>query len=176
MTKYSLDVLLSQYWTSLLFHVWFSLLLLDLHTGFSGGKWGGLVFPSLRIFQFVVTLTVKGFSIVNEAEVDAFFKKIYSLAFSMIQQMLTIWSLVPLPFLNPAWTSGSSRFTSSSLEIFEDYFASTWNGCNSVVVWTFFGITFLRDLNENWHFPVLWSLLSFPDLLVYRVHFDSIIF
>ena len=29
----------------------------------------------------------------------------------MIQQMLTIWSLVPLPFLNPAWTSGSSQFT-----------------------------------------------------------------
>ena len=29
----------------------------------------------------------------------------------MIQQMLAIWSLVPLPFLNPAWTSGSSQFT-----------------------------------------------------------------
>ena len=33
-----------------------------------------------------------------------------SLAFSVIQWMLAIWSLVPLPFLNPAWTSGSSRF------------------------------------------------------------------
>ena len=29
----------------------------------------------------------------------------------MIQQMLAIWSLVPLPFLQPAWTSGSSQFT-----------------------------------------------------------------
>ena len=28
----------------------------------------------------------------------------------MIQQMLAIWSLIPLPFLNPAWTSGSSLF------------------------------------------------------------------
>ena len=28
----------------------------------------------------------------------------------MIQQMLAIWSLVPLPLLNPVWTSGSSRF------------------------------------------------------------------
>ena len=28
----------------------------------------------------------------------------------MIQQMLAIWSLVLLPFLNPAWTSGSSWF------------------------------------------------------------------
>ena len=34
-----------------------------------------------------------------------------SLAFSMIQQMLTIWSLVPQPFLNPDCTSGSSWFT-----------------------------------------------------------------
>ena len=29
----------------------------------------------------------------------------------MIQRMLAIWSLVLLPFLNPAWTSGSSWFT-----------------------------------------------------------------
>ena len=33
------------------------------------------------------------------------------LAFCMIQLMLAIWFLLPLPFLNPAWTSGSSRFT-----------------------------------------------------------------
>ena len=29
-----------------------------------------------------------------------------SFAFSMIQHMLAIWPLVPLPFLNPAWASG----------------------------------------------------------------------
>ena len=34
-----------------------------------------------------------------------------SLAFSKIQWMLAIWFLVPLPFLNPGWTSGSSQFT-----------------------------------------------------------------
>ena len=32
------------------------------------------------------------------------------LAFFMIQQMLAIWSLVPLPLQNPACTSGSSQF------------------------------------------------------------------
>ena len=58
--------------------------------------------------QFVVIHTVRGFSKVNEAEVDAFWN---FLAFSMIQEMLAIWSLVPLPFLNPAWTPGSSWFT-----------------------------------------------------------------
>ena len=29
----------------------------------------------------------------------------------MIQRMLAIWSLVPLPFLKPAWTAVSSQFT-----------------------------------------------------------------
>ena len=57
--------------------------------------------------QFVVIYTFKGFGIVNKAEVDVFWN---SLAFSMIQRMLAIWSLVPLPFLNPDWTSGSLRF------------------------------------------------------------------
>ena len=33
-----------------------------------------------------------------------------SLASLMIQQMLAIWSLVLLLFLNPAWTCGSSQF------------------------------------------------------------------
>ena len=58
--------------------------------------------------QFVVIHTVKGFSILSEAEVDVFFWN--SLAFSIIQQMLAIWSVVPLPFLDLAWTCGISQF------------------------------------------------------------------
>ena len=34
----------------------------------------------------------------------------YSLAFSMIQRMLAIWSLVPLPFLKPACTYWPGEF------------------------------------------------------------------
>ena len=49
--------------------------------------------------QFVVIHTVKGFGVVNKAE-EMFFWN--SFAFSMIQRMLAVWSLVPLPFLNPA--------------------------------------------------------------------------
>ena len=48
---YSLDVLLSWFGTSLLFHVQFYLLLLDLHTDISRGRSGGLVFPSLSEFS-----------------------------------------------------------------------------------------------------------------------------
>ena len=88
--------------------------------------------------------------------------------------------------------SGSSAFLKTSLNIwkftvhillkpglenFEHYFACMWDECNCVVVWTFFGIVFLWDWNENWPFPVLWPLLSFPNLLAYWVqHFHSIIF
>ena len=87
----------------------------------------------------------------------------------MIQWMLTVWSLVPLPFLNPAWTFGSSQFNfmvnvllKPGLENFEHYFASVWDECNCAIVWAFFDIAFLWDWNENWAFPVLWPLLSFP--------------
>ena len=63
------------------------------------------------------------------------------------------------------------------LENFEHCFIRMWDECNYVVVWAFFDIAFLRDCSENWHFPVLWPLLSFPNLLAYWVqHFHRIIF
>ena len=94
----------------------------------------------------------------------------------MIQWMLTIWSLVPLPFLSPLEhleAHGSHTIeTSHIVGNFEHYFASVWDEHNCVVVWAFFGIAFLWGWNENWPFPVLWPLLSFPNLLAYWVqHF-----
>ena len=64
--------------------------------------------------------------------------------------------------------SGSSAFSKSSLnmwklsvhvllksclENFEHCFASIWDECNCMVIWTFFGIAFLWDWNENRPFP-----------------------
>ena len=69
---------------------------------------------------------LKGFSIINEAEVDFFSN---SFVFSMIQQILAIWSLVPLPFLNPACASGSSQFM-----------------CCWSLAWRFLNITLLVQL------------------------------
>ena len=107
-TLFSAIRVMSSPYLSLLFHVQFSLLLLDLHTDFSGGRSGGLVFPFFKNFpQFVVIHIVKRLGRVNKAEVDVFFWN--SLAFLMIQRISAIWSLVPLPFLNPAWTFGISR-------------------------------------------------------------------
>ena len=68
-----------------------------------------------------------------------------SLAFYMIQQMLAIWSLVPLPFLNPACTSESSQFTYCwslawrilSITLLAYEMSAIVHSKN---VWTFFGI------------------------------------
>ena len=106
-TIYSLVFLLSQFWTSQLFQydsvaslpayrflrrqvrwVWYSHLLKN--------------FP-----QFVVINRVKNFCTVNETEVDIFWD---SRAFSMIQRMLAIWSLVPLPY-----TDSCRSYTSMKL-------------------------------------------------------------
>ena len=67
MTIYSFDILLSQLGTSPLFHV--LTLLLDLHKDFSGGREGGLVFPSAEEFPTVCCDLHKGFGVINKAEV-----------------------------------------------------------------------------------------------------------
>ena len=102
-----------------------------------------------------------------------------SLAFLMIQGMLAI----DLWFRSLSKTSlNICKFMvhvllTPSLENFEHYFTSVWGGYNCALVWAFFGIDFLWDWNESWPLPVLWPLLSFPNLLVYWVqHFPSIIF
>ena len=47
-------------------------MLLDLHTDFSGGRSGGLVFLSLEDFSIICGDPHKGFGIVNKAEIDVF--------------------------------------------------------------------------------------------------------
>ena len=151
----SLDVLLSQSGTSLLFHVQFYLLFLDLHTDLSGVRSGGLVFPSLEEFFSLLWFTQsKALAQSNQSRSRCF-------------------SEILLLFCDPAdvgsLLSGSSAFSKSSLNIwnflvhmllkpdlenFEYYFASVWDEYNCAVAWTFFGIAFLWDWNENWPFLV----------------------
>ena len=84
--------------------------------------------------QFVVIHTVKGFGIVNKAEVDVFLE-------------LSCFYYDPMDVDN--LLSGSSVFSKSNLNIskflvhvllnpclenFEHYFASMWDECNCVVV------------------------------------------
>ena len=115
---------------------------------------------------FVVIYTSKGCSIVNEAEVDFFFfleflcffydptnvGKLISDSYAFYKSRLYFRKVLVHVLLK------------SSLKDFEHYFASKWNECNCMVVWTFFGVALLWDWNEEWPFPVLWPLLSFPNL------------
>ena len=81
------------------------MLLLDLHTDFSGGRSGVLVFPSLKNFlQFIVIPTVKGFGVVNKAEVD-----VYLELSSFFHDPADVGNLL----------SGSSAFSKTSLNIYK---------------------------------------------------------
>ena len=127
--------------------------------------------------QFIVIYTVKGFGIVHKAEIDVFLE--LSCFFddpADVGNLISGSSAFPKTSLN-IWKFTVHIFLKPSLENFEHYFTSVWDVCNCVVVGAFFGIAFLWDWNENGPFPVLWSLLSFSNLLAYWVqHFHSVIF
>ena len=102
MTIYSLDILLSQFGTNPLFHVWFCCFLTCIQASQEAGQvvWYSHLFQNFP--QFIVIHTVKGFGIVNKAEIDVFLE-------------------LSCFFHDPAdggnLISGSSAFSKSSLNI-----------------------------------------------------------
>ena len=97
----------------------------DLHTDFSGGRSGGLIFPSLSEFSTVVVIrTVKAFGILNKAEVDVFLElscflddpadvsNLISGSSAFSKTSLNIWKFMVHILLKPG------------LEKFEHYFTS----------------------------------------------------
>ena len=177
MKIYSLDVFLSQFGTSLCFmSSSYCCFLTCIQFSWELGQvaWYSRLWEFSNLWW---TPTVQHFGIVNKAEVDVLLE-----LSSFLHDPVDVGNLI----------SGSSAFSKTSLNIrkftvhillkpglenFEHYFTSVWDECNCAVVWAFFGIAFLWDWNENRPFPVLWPLLSFPNLLAYWVqHFHSIIF
>ena len=143
----------------------------------AGKRWSGIPISWISHGLLWSTQYTLCFGVVNKAEVDVFLELscfFYdpmdvgnlisgSSAFSKIS--MNIWKFTVHVLLKPG------------LENFEHYFTSMWDDCNYAVVWSFFGIVFLWDWNENWPFPVLWPRLSFSSLLACWVqHFNSIIF
>ena len=72
----------------------------------------------------------------------------------MIQQMLAIWFLCISQSNLFIWKFLVHILLKPSLKDFQRYLASMWSECKCMLVWTFFGIVFLWDWNENWPFPV----------------------
>ena len=115
--------------------------------------------------------TVKGFGIVNKADIFLEFFCVFNdpvdvgnLIFGSCAFSKSSWNI---------WKFAVHLLLKLGLENFEHYFNSVWDECHCAVVWAFFGIAFLWDWNENWPFPVLWPLLSFPNLLAYWVQQSS---
>ena len=126
--------------------------------------------------QCVVIHTVKGFGIVNKAEVDVFLELSCFFDDPMDVGNLISGSSAFSKYSLYSWKLSVHVLLKPSLENLEHYSASLWNECNRTVVWSFFGTAFFWNWNENWHFPVLCPPLSFPNLLAYWVqHFNSII-
>ena len=88
----------------------------------------------------------------------------------MIQWMLAIWSLVPLPFLNPAWTCGSSRFMYCwslaqrilSITLLACEMSATERQFEHSLALPFFGIEMKTDLFQScghcWVFQMFWHI------------------
>ena len=99
--------------------------------------------------QFIVIHTVKGFGIVNKAEIDVFLE--LSCFFNDPADVGTLVS--GLPALSKSslniWKFMVHILLKPGLENFEHYFASMWDECNYAIVWTFFGITGL-SLGLEW--------------------------
>ena len=105
--------------------------------------------------QFVVIYTVKGFGVVNKAEVYAFLELCCFFDDSTdVGSLISVSSAFSKSSLN-LWKFSVHVLLKPGLENFEHYFASVWYEYNCVVVWTFFGIAFLWNWNEKWPFPVL---------------------
>ena len=100
------------------------MLFADHYTDFSGGRSGGLVFPSFSEFSTVYCDPHKDFDIVNKAEIDAFLElfcffddpadvgNLISGFSASSKSSLNIWQLTVHILLKPG------------LENFEHYFAS----------------------------------------------------
>ena len=120
-----------------------------------------------NFLQFVVVYTVKGFTVVNDTEVDISLK---FPAFSMIQWMLAISSPVSLFFSKSSlyiWKFSVHVLLQPSLKDFRHCLVSKWNECSCVVVWTFSGRALLCDLDETdisqscghcWVFQICWHI------------------
>ena len=93
-----------------------------------------------------------------------------SLGFSMIQWMLTIWSLVPLPLWNPAYASGNSWFMYcwslawriwSITLLAHEVCTIVWHSEHSLAL-PFFGIRMKTDLfqvcGHCWVFQIVWHI------------------
>ena len=149
-TIYSLDVLLSWFRTSLFFHVSSNCCFLTcIQFSQEAGQvvWYSHLFKNFP--QFVVIRTVQGFGVVDKARVDVFLELFCFFNYPSDVGNLTSGSSAFSKFSLNIWKFSVQVLMKPGLENFQHYFANVWDECNCAVVWTFLGITFLWDWNDN---------------------------
>ena len=166
MAIYSLDILLSQFgpiYCSMSGCNYCFLTCIQISQEASKLVWYSHLFKNFP--QFVVIYAVKGFGVINKAEVDIF---------------LELSCFFDDPTDAGCLISDSSAFSKSSLNIwkfmvhillrlglenFEHYFTSVWDECNCAVVWAFFGLLFFgigmktdffQSCGYCWVFHICW--------------------
>ena len=113
-------------------------MLLDLHTDFSGGMSGGLIFPSLQEFSTVCCDLHKDFGIVNKVEVDIFLEfscffddpmdvgNLISGSAAFSKSSLNIWNFTVHIVLKPGLENFEHYFASQTLTVFHLISPSMW--------------------------------------------------
>ena len=101
-------------------------------------------YSHLSHFSTVCCDPHKGFSIVNEAEVDVLFPEFSCLFYDIedVDILISDYSDFSKSSLY-IWKVSDHVLLKPSLKGFEHYLANMWNGCNCVVVLMFFGIAIL---------------------------------
>ena len=98
--------------------------------------------------QFVVIHTVKGFSIINEADVFLKFCCFFDDPMD-VGNLISSFSGFSKSRLH-IWKFLVHTQLKLSVKNFEHYLASMRNECNCVVIWTFLGTALLWVWNEDW--------------------------
>ena len=115
--------------------------------------------------QLVVIHTVKGFGIVNEADVFLEFSYFFY-APMYVGNLISGSSAFSKTSLN-IWKFTVHELWKPHLENFQLYFVSMWNECNCAVIWTFFALPFFGigmkiDLYQTcghfWVFQICWHI------------------
>ena len=129
--------------------------------------------------QFIVIYTVIDLGIVNKAEVDVFLE--FS---SFFYDPKDVGNVMSGSFAHSKSSLNIGKFSvhrllKSSLENFEHYFASVWDECNCLLVWTFFGTGMKTDLFQSsghcWVFQICWHIecstfTASPQLEFHHLH------
>ena len=103
-------------------------------------RWSGIPM-SFRIFQFIVIHTVKGFGIVNKAEIDVFLElSCFSDDPADVGTLISGSSVFSKTSLNN-WKFTVHVLLKPGLENFEHYFTSVWDECSCVEAWAAYSHT-----------------------------------